>query len=191
MGFKLITPPLEEPITLAEAKEHLRVLSLDEDALIGSLITAARQWCEGFQNTIYLTQTWLLTFDEWPTFPIELSKSPLQSVTKIEYIDENSNATIWDQSNYIIDNIASPGRVALKSNYNIPSITLQEINGVQITFVAGHTTSDDVSGKVKAAMKLLISHWYENREAVVVGNARGKLQFAVDSLLWQDRVMPV
>jgi len=45
MGFKVITPPTE-PVTLAEARLHLRVTDTAEDALIGVWITAAREVCE-------------------------------------------------------------------------------------------------------------------------------------------------
>ena len=58
MALKLVTAPAAEPVTLAEIKEHLRVDSDLEDALISALITAARQWAETYQGRAYITQTW-------------------------------------------------------------------------------------------------------------------------------------
>ena len=40
--------PTSEPVTLAEAKNFLRVTITDDDLLISSLITAAREACEAF-----------------------------------------------------------------------------------------------------------------------------------------------
>lgn len=42
--------PITEPVTLAEAKTQLRVEFDEDDALIASYITAAREWAEGFLN---------------------------------------------------------------------------------------------------------------------------------------------
>lgn len=50
-----------------------------EDSLINSLITAARQDCESFQNRNYLTATWELWLDSWPDKNfIEIPLPPLQ-----------------------------------------------------------------------------------------------------------------
>lgn len=55
--------PAFEPVTLAEMKLHLRTYASDtsEDALISSLITAAREWAENFTGRALVDQTWRLT----------------------------------------------------------------------------------------------------------------------------------
>lgn len=52
-----------ELINLADAKTHLRVLANDEDALIGALITAAREEAEAVCGRRFGEQTWRLSFD--------------------------------------------------------------------------------------------------------------------------------
>ena len=46
MSLTLVSPPAAEPVTLAEAKSHLKLDTSDEDTLIASLITAARARAE-------------------------------------------------------------------------------------------------------------------------------------------------
>lgn len=66
MGLRLITPPAVEPVTLAEAKAHLRVSIPDDDTLIAVLISAARQNAENYMNRQIITATWEVTFDAFP-----------------------------------------------------------------------------------------------------------------------------
>jgi len=191
MALKLITGPVEEPVTLAEAKAHLRVDITDDDALITSLITAAREYCEGFQNRAYITQIWKLTLDDFPNMPIKIPKPPLQSVDKIEIKDEDGNITVWDPSNYVVDTDSEPGRVLLAPDGLWPSVTLYPANGIQITFTAGYGDASAVPQRVKQAILLLVAWWYEQRETVVVGSVVNQAPFAVNALLWPERVVPV
>jgi hypothetical protein len=79
MALKISIAPAKEPITLDEAKLHLRITEEDEDTLIQSLIAAARQDCEKFQNRAYITQVWELWLDAWPGKDfIEIPLPPLQ-----------------------------------------------------------------------------------------------------------------
>jgi len=66
MAVKLITPPAAEPMTVLEAKAHLRVDFPDDDDYIAALITAARDYAEGFTRRAFLTQSWLLALDHFP-----------------------------------------------------------------------------------------------------------------------------
>jgi uncharacterized phiE125 gp8 family phage protein len=58
---------------------------------------------------------------------------------------------------------------------------------IQVTYVAGYGAAASVPQKYKQAMLLLIGHWYENRETVIVGTISGPIALAVDSLIWLDR----
>jgi len=191
MALKIVTEPAAEPVTTAEAKSHLRVDISTDDTLIGSLITAARQMTEQITRRTLITQTWELTEDDWPggdTIVIPLP--PLQSISSIKYTDDDGVEATFGTANYVVDTMSEPGRVRLTSGASWPSDTLQELNGVTIRFVAGYGTAGSaVPQAMRQAMLMLLGHWYENREAVLLSGAIPKeIPFAVDALLWPYRI---
>lgn len=189
MGTKLITPPDTEPITLTEAKAHLRVIHNDEDNLIKTEISAAREYCEGFQNRAYYTQTWKLIKDAYIIDEIiDIPYPPLQSLDSFVIIDVDD--TEYDVTEYTLDDASEHARLII-DDYPSMDADLRDIAGVQITFTAGHTSTDKISEKAKQAIKLLIGHMHENRQAVITGDVPRKLLMSVKSLLWQNRVVPV
>lgn len=199
MALKVITPPAAEPVTLTEAKAHLRAGD-SEDTLITSLIKAAREYCEGFQNRAYITQTLELTFDAWPSFPLDVPRPPLASVTSIKYFDTANVEATFAATEYFVDTDSEPGRIVLAYGKSLPTTTLRPANAVKIRYVAGHPAGGteqtpepaaNVPMKVKQAMLLLIGFWYDNREAVVTGSISKELEFSVHALLSLDRVVPV
>ncbi len=158
-----------------------------DDTLISSLITAARQYCEGFQNRCYLTSTWELWLDEFPGWDyIEIPMPPLQSITSIDYYNTANTMTTITATDYFVDVKSEPGRVCLAYGKSWPSTTLRPANGVCVTFVAGETAAASVKNTWKQAILLLIGDYYENREA---GKASEKTIEAVERLLWLDRIM--
>lgn len=189
MGIKLITTPTTEPITLSEAKSHLKVSHNEEDDLIDAEISTAREWCENFQNRVYYTQEWMLTFDDITFGKIEIPKPPLQSIDSVEIKQKDESIVTVSSDNYYIDTISEPGRlyVAEWPDYD----ELYPMGAVQITFTAGKTDVSNINENVKQAMKLLIAHMYENRQAVLTTEVPRKLMLGVKSLLWQNRQVPV
>lgn len=63
---KVVSGPATEPVTLAEAKLHLRVDIDDDDSLIASLITAARRLCEAASKRVFVTTTFDVVEDSFP-----------------------------------------------------------------------------------------------------------------------------
>lgn len=189
MRLKLVTPPASEPVSLDEAKAHCRVDISDEDDLFSDdLIPSARQYLEGAMRRAFISQTWRLNLDEWPDCDeIELPYAPLQSVSSVVYLDKNGDSTTWDSANYIVDADSEPGRIVLASGVSWPGETLYPANPIQITFVAGYGDATDVPAYVKRAMKLLIGHWYEHREAAIDGSPLREIPLAVDSLIYLHR----
>ena len=142
IALKLITPPALEPISLAEAKAHMRLNDTTaEDALITALITAAREYCEGFQNRAYLEQTFELWLDDWPYRDcIAIPRPPLQSVTSIKYYGTDNAEYTMTAADYFVDTKNEPGRVSLAYSKTWPTTTLRPANGALVTFTAGYAS---------------------------------------------------
>lgn len=177
MALRLITAPASEPVTVAEAKAHARVVSYDDDDYIATLITAARERLESDTRKALITQTWELHLD---AFPIQLpgfglyeqtiEKVPLQSITSLTYIDtEGNEQTLVEGTDFDVDTVSEPARISPAFDTLWPS-TRAVMNAVKVTFVAGYgDAASDVPAKARQAMLLLIGHLYENREQVVIG----------------------
>jgi len=56
-----------EPITIPEAKQHLRITFTNEDTFIGDLITSARYHLENRLRQSFITQSWTLYLDSFPS----------------------------------------------------------------------------------------------------------------------------
>ena len=161
--------PAEEPLTLAEAKSHLRVDGTDEDTYIASLIAAARERAESETWRALVTQTLRAHLDCWPSANyIKLPRSPLQSVTHIKYYDESDVATTMAPSDYIVSTAREPGRITLRNGKSWPTSTLRAADGIEIEFIAGYGLAADVPQQLKQGVLLTIGHWFENREDVVI-----------------------
>jgi len=196
MAIRLITPPAAEPITLAQAKEHLRVDHTADDNLISALITSARTSCENWTQRAFVTQTWELVIDDFPLSEIMIPRPPLQSVESIKYDDGDGVETILDIDRYDVDTVSQPGWV-LPSLSGWPSGVWQGINSVRIRYVAGYAPGTDspvdlaanVPGNIIAAIKLTLGQYYDQREDIVVGTITSKvLANNVEYLLRQHRV---
>lgn len=183
MSSKLITSPVTEPVSLSEAKTHLRVTASDEDAYILSLTTTAREVCEAKTGQAMATQTWRLTLDSFPS-AIELPITPVQSVTHVKYLDTSNNLQTLNPANYTLDNASD-----YKSAWVVPGYgydwpdTYDVINAVQVDYVAGFTAAPQA---YKHWMLTVIAHFYRNRESATELNLQPLTQ--LDSLLTRKKV---
>ena len=187
-GLSLITAPAIEPLTLQEAKSHLRVTASDDDSLILALITAVRQSLEGrfgeLQRAL-ITQTWDWYYDVDSPIPpaaLIIPLPPLQSVTSIKYIDVDGVLQTWDAAKYTVDATSLRGRVTPAWGESWPEARCT-INAIIVRFVAGFgATAADVPAPIRHAMLLQIAHLYDNRDTHMIGGSVEQLP-AVRNLL--------
>ena len=159
MNPKRTTTPTE-PVTLAEAKLHLRVDGTDEDALINGLISAAREACEDrIEGTVPVTG-WKLTLDTFPD-AIKLPRGPVASVESVKYLDANGVEQTLSPADYLVDTVSTPGYIVPAYGKEWPT-TRDQINAVTVDYTAGNATPTHA---LKAWMLLAIGEMYANREA--------------------------
>jgi uncharacterized phiE125 gp8 family phage protein len=185
-NWKVTVGPTTEPVTLAEAKAQLRLTSYEtsEDTYIEGLIPVCRAWCEAFANRAYCTQTVVARYTGFG-HKMVLPLNPVISITSITYIDSNGDTHTVDASNYNLDNYSDPAFIYPDYNYTWPT-PRQDYNCVTVTYQAGYdadpSDTDDVPYPVKQAIKMLVGHYYNNREQVVQG-ALTEVPLGVYSLL--------
>jgi uncharacterized phiE125 gp8 family phage protein len=172
---------------------YLRLDSTDEQTTVEALIAAARGAVEEATQLQLITATWELTLDGFPrnwSEPIELPRPPITAITSIAYTDENGAAQTLSASDYQVDAKSFPGRLVPAVDLEWPDTQADKLNAVTITYTAGYgAAGSSVPRPLRQAMLLLVSHWFENREAVVVGTIVTELPFAVKSLIAPFRVM--
>lgn len=112
MGLKQTTAPSTEPVTLPDVLAAIGYEDNDKDSLVNSYIAAARQYCEDFTNRQFVTATWTLTLDRFPSSVgvIHLPRPPLSSITSITYLDSAGDLQTLDAADYIFDDGTDPHR---------------------------------------------------------------------------------
>ncbi len=152
-ALRLVEAPLAEPLDLAEVKNHLRVTITNDDALIGALITAARERVESYLSRALITQTWLMTIDQWPIildrFPrsdvMDLPFAPLQAVDSVQYVDVTQTTQTWSPTLYTVDTQTEPGRLMPAYQQVFPPI-LYVPNAIQVQYASGYATAFTTPG---------------------------------------------
>lgn len=194
MGMTLVTGPTLEPVLLDEAKAHLRVDISDDDGYISGLMLAARQWVEGQTHRALITQTWDFGYDYcWPReaqakyrawrLVLRLPVAPAASITSISYVDGTgaTQTLATDQYQTILNN--DHPRIEEAYNASWPDVR-DQANAITVRAVVGYGSNPgDVPYPLRQAILLLAGHLYENREAVVIGQAPAEVPMSVEALI--------
>ncbi|MGC4075425.1 MAG: head-tail connector protein, partial [Rubrivivax sp.] len=173
--LRLVSPPADPCVTLAEAKLHLRVDASDDDALITSLVVASTQEAEHTLGRALMTQAWQLVLDSFfdpgigpfaqAVSPLCLSKPPVSAVTSVTYAQasDGTDATV-DAGDYrlVTGEYASYLYPAYGKSWPAPRAIA---GAVRVDFVTGVASAANVPELVKAWIKLRVGTLYECRQA--------------------------
>lgn len=98
MSIALVTPPVCEPVTVAQLLQQMGFGTVADPTLNASLnaqlstkLVAARGSIESFLRRVLITQHWILRKDMFTHHAIELPKQPFQSIDWMKYVDTNAN----------------------------------------------------------------------------------------------------
>ncbi|MEX0854100.1 MAG: head-tail connector protein [Bauldia sp.] len=181
----LITAPALAPVSLAEAKAHLRVDHPDDDTLIGNLVDAATAHLDGRAGVLgrcMVNQEWRIDLADFNSVCLRLPFCDVSGVV-IKYDDAAEAEQTLAASNYRLLEDARSSYLEFTDGFAAPTV-FDKPNAVRITLVAGFGASAaDVPAALRLAIKQLVAHWYGSREAVSVGNIGSELPLTVAALI--------
>lgn len=193
MSLVMTSGPGLEPITLAEAKAHLRVDGSAEDALIQSLIVTSRLHVEAALGLALVTQSWAWFLDRWPRQTATMSARPVTRVAlPLRPVQAIGHVKLWHSDgtslplppgSFHLDGLSTPARIVWLPG-TPPGTPERPAGGIEIAFTAGFgAAASDVPPTIRHALKLLVAHWYEHREPVEIGSGVNAVPPMVSELL--------
>jgi uncharacterized phiE125 gp8 family phage protein len=195
MAYKIITKATVEPVSLAEARAHLRIETFGspaahpDDDQIELMITSAREWCEQYTGRAFAEQTIDVAYDDFPENEIAIPLSPCTSITSVKYADTSNVEQTVSSSLYGLDDFSKPNFVVLTPDAVWPT-TNGGANNVKIRAVVGDAP-EDTPFPVKSAILLIVGNLYENRQEDQLGTSRASfnsLPMGVFNLLQPYRI---
>ncbi|RTL90979.1 hypothetical protein EJV44_20860 [Ancylobacter aquaticus] len=167
----LLAGPTVEPLTLAEAKIYLRIDHGAEDALISSLITAARATVEALTRRVLIDQSWRIIRDAWPASGlIALPVNPLKALTAARVLDAAGGETALPLDAFSLDTARLPGLIRVARGA-VPAPG-RPLAGIALDITAGHGPGPDhVPSPLIEAVRVVLAHFYEHRDVAGPGAA--------------------
>lgn len=179
------TPPAAEPVTLSDAKLHLKIDHAADDDVLNRLIKTAREIVEAHTGLALITRTVKLFLDRWPaddaikgawwdgmregvaaTFcrsPIALPLPPLQTLNSIKvYAADDTHQTL-PPTQYVVDTNGIPARLVFRPDATPPA-PARAMAGIEISITCGYgPTAADVPATIRQAVLQLVASLYEHR----------------------------
>ncbi len=186
-----LTSPPAVLLTTAEAKAQCRVDHSDDDAYLDTLISAVSDLLDGpraLTGRALVTQSWQMTSGPVSArAAIFLPVVPFISLTSISYLDRDGQS----QSLNVSTDVTTQGAtdwcyVCPVVDTNWPAMASRS-DALTITWSAGYGAASDVPAAILMAAKAMVSHWYNNRDAVSDGSF-AEVPLLVDTLLAKDRL---
>ena len=173
-------------ITVADLKSHLRVTHTQEDTLIGAMRSAAIAWVEEYCNIklgSYTARGYLPGF-----YNSYIPIGPVTAITEVKYQttadkDYDTDLSTLGATLWYTDIISQPARIAFR---DYPQTYDYALTPVVVSFTAGYST---MPTPVIHALRLLVAHFYENRQEEITGSITARLKFGLEALLNPYRII--
>ena len=189
---RIVNPPDVEPVTVEDARRHLRIAPGDtsHDDDINAVIPVARQWAEQFLRRALITQTWQIGLSQVPPYgPILMPFGRLQQVNKVEYRDEDGNWTEIPVQDYWTDAFPEPGVVSPVESWPTANSDGARV-AMRVEFVCGYGDEPkNVPEPIRHAILIKMADLFANRESIIEGVNTGlEASHIVRELLFKYRV---
>ena len=176
--IRLLTPPVVEPVTLVEARAHLRLTSeeRDDDVYILGLIAAARRTIERRLGITLAATQYRAT---WPNGGkvLRLPNPPLL-VDAERPLSVTVDGTALAGAAYEADADASPATITLDDSTTAKTV---------VTYWAGVAPGAAIPPQLRSALLLMVGHLYLSRD----GGERVDMPPAVEMRLASESVSGV
>lgn len=179
--YQVITAASTFPVSLTEAKSHLKVDTSADDTYITSIIKAATQLSEEYTNRFFIDTVIEQTCSSFADLQT-LFKSKVSAVASVKYYDSDNSSQTLDSAIYDVQLNYEPSQIQLADGKSFPSITKRN-DAVVAKYTVGYGTASDVPEIIKQAILLTIANFYQNRNSVVVGRIATELPMNVKWLL--------
>lgn len=192
----ILTAPTALPVTVAQAKAHLRIDASDEDDVVERYLRAAIGFVQTKASVVLAPTTLQQRFDYWPGL-VKLARGPVRDVREVAYLDEDGAEQEVAEASWMWEPTDEGADFWLVSDFDRPSLQEDRRGTVRITFDAGFDDPNDTGSgddpsltlpdELVQAVLLMTGHFFENREAVSAV-ALHTVELAVDALIHSTRV---
>jgi uncharacterized phiE125 gp8 family phage protein len=167
------------PLTVATAKEYLRVLHNDDDTQIENLIAAGVEEFEQRTGRAFSAMSAELRLSEFPCGSISIPRPPLVAVSSITYTNRAGEVVTLDSSEYTVDTSHAPGLVSTPVDW---PVNLERPGSIVVSFTAGDP--DNCSKRILNALLLWLDLHYHDND----GPTAARLTARIDAIL-SDRAL--
>ncbi len=173
MPHTLLTAPTSEPITLAQAKQWLKVETNEDDEILTMLISAARKYVEAETRRLLPTQTWRMTRSSWPQwYRFAVPICPVNSIVSVKVRDGTGVFQAQDLAKFMLENGQNGGFIYIDGA--VPAPQLNFPGGIQFDLACGYGDAENVPAPLRHAILMLVAYWYEHRSATESDAPRSK-----------------
>ena len=175
----------ELPLTLADAKNHLRIAHNDLDSEIVQVIAAATDYCEHYAAVSLRVATQrTATYATWPLYFIRFQTQRVISVDSVDYIDSNGDSQTVDSSNYtLVESTGGGAILEFDTAFSQPTLA-DRLDAVQITYTAGFPSVSEVPPAATHAIKLMLTALWGDDSPQVLKQAQERSQALLASVEW-------
>lgn len=179
-NYSIVSQSVQEPISLDDAKNYLKIDGTQDDELVYSIIKAARQMAENKTWVVLNPTVMRVNYDKQEVSEyIRINKCPITSIVGVYYKDNDGATQTLAAQNYEVDLLSNPVRLRI---INMPQIG-DYMNALSVEFECGYDNNYDVPKPIIQAMKLIMGHLNENRQDVVLGSSINKMPMGSEYLL--------